>query len=140
MTNPHPDAPRAGAQRTLALVLLVVVTALALLLGHPLERLHDALPATSVSASTGTAADAPVASASVPGVEDSATLGGLAELCAMLAAVCLVVVAAVALAARARPGQGAIASTAPPAKALHAVPPAARVRPSHAASCVPLRL
>lgn len=141
MTNLQPDASRAGVQRTLTLLFLVVLTALALLLGHPLERLHDAVPAdTTVAAAATTAGDAEVLTSSVTALTDAATLGGVAELCALLAVVCAVIVIVVALAAHARPGQGSIASTAPPASALSFFTTAARARLSLSASCVPLRL
>ncbi|WP_133963488.1 hypothetical protein [Rathayibacter sp. PhB151] len=142
MTNLQPDASRAGVQRTLTLLFLVVLTALALLLGHPLERLHDAVPADTVAASTitTTVGDQQVLTSGGVDLTEAATLGGIAELCALLAVVCAVIVIVIALAARARPGRGAPASLAPPTPTWTLFTTAARVRPSLSASCVPLRL
>jgi len=143
VTNLQPDASRAGVQRTLALIFLVVLTALALLLGHSLERLHDAVPTTATTTATVTtvSGDAPVpATAGMSAVEDAATVGGVAELCALLAVVCAVIFMAVALVMRARPGRDAIASTAPPKVGPFLRAAVTQVRSSLFSSSVPLRL
>jgi len=142
VTNLQPDAPRVGMQRTLALLFLVVLTAVALLLGHPLERLHDAVPATAdvVASVTTTDGDAPVLSSSVATTADDAGVNALAELCALLAIICVAVVAAIALAARARPGRGVPASLAPPVSLSRFLATAEPVQLAVSSGCVPLRL
>lgn len=120
MKNPRSAAHRADLRRSFTLVLLVVSTALVLLLGHSLERLHDATASSSASAGTTTQIGA---QSMGQGVEPASTtalatdalgVGFDSELCAAIASVCAVMIIIGFVILRARPGRGVPASIAPP--------------------------
>lgn len=115
--NPQSAVPRAELRRTITLLLLVVATAVALLLGHSLERMHDAkTAATASTVSVIPAGDAAASPITASGFDAGAfgSQGG-AELCALLAIVCAAILIGALLMARSRPGRGAPMTTAPPA-------------------------